>query len=215
MSTENEILAMVLARVAAQPTHQRPEIVYLVSQAAFAATFVLAAGATLFHFGGYQKILICGAEAGNGYEGRDNWLDRLHELGIPRDRIDFTIGARVGGGHSPFEFNTLTEVSALVEYMQAHHNGEHVTLVAPEFHLPRVMVTLVSVLRERLSQVCTPWGYSVAVGNWKESIVHSQGSFSGSIQEIFKAEMNKIQGVNRYKNLAPLSEVLEYLDNRK
>lgn len=187
---------------------------YAVMQAAPSTTeAVIFTADTLFQNMVCPEIIISGIEPGNGYEGGEMWANRLYGAGVPETSVIFMGGARVGEVGDPASCNTLTEMCALVKHLNAM--GENmVLLIAPNFHLPRVLTSFVTALAEEGKSFISAWGIPANVGDWGEKIVHSQGVLAGSVRELFQSEIGKISGSKRYPNLVEIEEVIKYLDER-
>lgn len=198
---------------------------YLVAQAEAAAPAVINAGAMMIRSGVTQVLAIQDIDAGigkdpnrpnqpaNGFQGVEVWLNGLTHLGVLEEQIMRVQGARVGGSYNPKNINTYTELMALCRRL-AEINVTQIILVAPDFHLPRAMVSFITALRDLGLPDIWAWGRAVAVAPWSEQIVHSQGVLGGSVREIVEQEILKYAGPNRYQNLAPLDQVIEYFNRR-
>jgi hypothetical protein len=198
---------------------------YAVSEAEASRIPVIFKSAELIENGTCPKVIVSAADAGvgknpalpdqpaNGYEGGDVWVANLKSMCVPDSKIDMMYGARVNGSYEAKDFNTLTEMCALVRHLRTA-GDRRVILVAPDFHLPRVMVSFVTALLTQPGEAIWAWGCPVSVKNWDAQLVHSQGSLAGTVAEIFSAECSKIAGPKRFGNLATLDKVLWYLNER-
>lgn len=198
---------------------------YAVSEAEASRIPVVFKSVELVENGTCPKVIVSAADAGvgmnpalpglpaNGYEGGDVWKANLMNVGVPESKIEMMYGARIGESYEAKDFNTLTEMCALVRHLRTS-GDKRVILVAPDFHLPRVMVSFVTALLAQPGSAIWAWGCPVSVKNWNAQLVHSQGSLAGTVAEIFSAECSKIAGPKRFGNLATLDKVLWYLNER-
>ncbi len=156
-------------------------------------------------------VIVSDIEKGNGYEGGGHWTTELIRAGVRISNVIGMPGARIGP--RPQDCNTLTEMMALMRFLAEEHI-EEVVVVAPNFHLPRVITSFVTALGAVGGPFIKAWGHSADVGSWNNSIIHSQGVLAGTVRHIWETECIKLNGPARYPNLAPLEEVLWYLDRR-
>lgn len=118
----------------------------------------------------------------------------------------------------PFKFvdegmvNTFNESKNLVLYLNKH-SIKNIMISSPIFHLPRAFITLVSVLGRDINVFCHRCGY---IQDWNlGKYTHSQGVLKNTTSKLLESEIDKISLYHKKGDLISISEVLDYLDNRK
>ena len=157
-----------------------------------------------------EHIFILDSPSKSGYVG----FDKMKNILVHEYNIDYRVIIPV-----PFLYenenmiNTYNESLSLVDYLYKNFI-EDLVVLAPVFHLPRAVLTLVSVIINNCSQDKYINIYSLAgnINNWTTKVLtHSQGKLTGTVNELFESEMKKIEDYTKKGDLLEIDRVLEYL----
>lgn len=166
-----------------------------------ASMFWIIDGTDAYGFPGYRKWH---GRAGRAV-GYDNWLELLTGklLGYNKHIKAVPIQNRRG-------VNTMNESQALVDF--AEKEGRRFWYaVAPEFHLVRAYMTLVSEILHS-GQDISVFSFPGAPLPWDEVVRHSQGRTVDTRANLLAVhEMDRIK---KYPNLLPARDILGYMDGR-
>lgn len=150
-----------------------------------------------------KQIAICGLGNESGYLGAETWRAELALRGIHEHEIVEI--PRTAEAIS----NTFTEAVELVRYAKAH-GWKRVICVAPEFHLPRAYLGIVTALRTEYPALLA-YPHPGMRLPWKNRpVAHSQGVTRGTRAELVYGEFERIV---KYDNLLHPIEAIRYLDS--
>tara|TARA_B110000208_G_scaffold114447_1_gene140708 strand:+ start:109 stop:1014 length:906 start_codon:yes stop_codon:yes gene_type:complete len=109
--------------------------------------------------------------------------------------------------------HTLREAQAIVRFARDAALDDLIIVAAP-FHLPRAFITTVSEAQREYASL-NVWAASShgAVQGWDEPACHSQG-LPGLRRDFINSEMRRIATYTAKGDLAPVADVLRYLDAR-
>ena len=119
------------------------------------------------------------------------------------------------------EINTLNEAETVVRWSLAH-KVEALVIVAPPFHLPRALLTTLSVVKRMRGsgKVFMPLHvYTVSGGRstatwWGEVAPHSQGLVTGTRTELLGGELERILAYSAKGDLLSPAEAVQILEER-
>lgn len=125
-------------------------------------------GTVLFHSCAVGKICIIDNRGPSrpGYPGAEVWLNELEKLRVTKAGISLV----------PFTgllLTTLTEAVAMVEYAQ-QMSWRRLVIVAPEFHLVRCMLSIITAIVEREANLRVFAQVGLRLPLYEEEIEHSQ-----------------------------------------
>ena len=116
----------------------------------------------------------------------------------------------------PFPFtdmcHTLNEAKAVVDYCDAR-GVRDLIICAPPFHLPRAVMTTISVAIRELPHLRI-WAASGPAQSWNEAAAHSQGKIFDSRAAFIDGELERIERYTSAGDIAPASAILAYLATR-
>ena len=157
-----------------------------------------------------KRIFILDAPPMSGYIG----FDKVKNILVHKYNIDYRVIIPI-----PFLYendnmiNTYNESLSVVKYLY-NNCVEDLIVLAPVFHLPRAIITLVSVIIKNYSKNTYINVYSLASNydNWTTKVFsHSQGKLTGTINKLFESEMKKITDYTNKGDLIEIDRILEYL----
>ena len=159
----------------------------------------------LYKHGEIGKIVICGAESGNGYPGFQKWQSELVFLGAKKEDV---VGLKMADGN----LNTLSEAESSIG-LAKKKRWKRVYAISTPFHQIRAFVTLVSILKKS-HLALEVFNKSSAALPWNESALHSQGSLRDFRSELIHHEFDRIKRYNEQGDLVSCEEVFDYLNKR-
>ena len=145
---------------------------------------VLKRGARLFHAGKASRLLLIDNLGGSkpGYPGAPPWLEQLHELKIPGERI-FLI---------PFKepvLHTLSEAFAMVRFAK-ERGWAKIIIVFPPFHGTRCFLSAVTGVLHLYPELRVYCQVGLTEP-WHEPAVHSQNVVGGLRKELIVTELRR------------------------
>jgi uncharacterized SAM-binding protein YcdF (DUF218 family) len=199
---DNELL-LLCAHVWQEPALPPiDDVVYLFSETADNGLSVLEKAENL----GADFVAFSGSGPRSGYPGFEAWRDMLLDMGFMENQI-IAIPEPEGN------LNTYSESVMFAEYAKSK-NWRHVLAVAPFFHLPRAMLSMISAIT-RVYPKLNVYSVPGTPLSWKECVVHSQGLVGGTRSDILLGEMERIATYQEKGDLISIPEALRYLHSRK
>ena len=157
-----------------------------------------------------ECIFILDSAPLSGYIG----FEELQNILVHKYKIDYRMIVAV-----PFLYqhenmiNTYTESKSLCEYLYKK-DIKDLIILAPVFHLPRAVISFVSVLIKEFPNEKHINIYSLAgnLNNWTTvEYIHSQGTLRGTVNELILSEMKRIECYTKKGDLLPIDKILEYI----
>jgi hypothetical protein len=113
--------------------------------------------------------------------------------------------------------NTLNESISIIKYFKTNAI-KNILIASPFFHIPRAFLTILSVsfnLNYNIKIYCAPSVPSGHIKDWYSKIyTHHQGIFNGTISELFKSELNRIERYHKKGDLVSIESAIKYLELR-
>ncbi len=172
--------------------------VYLFTETPDNQGSVLKRGARLFHAGKASRLLLIDNLGGSkpGYPGAPPWLEQLHELKIPRERI-FLI---------PFKepvLHTLSEAFAMVRFAK-ERGWMKIIIVFPSFHGARCFLSVVTGVLHLYPELRVYCQVGITQP-WHEPAVHSQNVVRGPRKELIVGDLRRTIRYQRRSKLLRLA----------
>lgn len=212
-----ELLHRVLHDTPPQPV----DLVYLYGQSPDNECSVLERGAELVALEkAAEKVAIFGMEKGYGYNGGDDWQQKLLTRGIDKEKI-----IKIPPVQSAFPPCTDFEADALIAFIKSKFDASEPAfgICASPLHQARAFVSTVSAMT-RANYFFKFFNIVGERVNWMTKILHSQGTEKGTRKDLLRAELAKLNDYStgttpagKSKKLPALlsaEEILDYLNQR-
>lgn len=157
--------------------------------------------------GAMRQLGICRGSTELGYAGFEHSLAQLKVCGLDQNMVTVR-PINVSG-----KINTLTEAEELLRHCE-NVPGD-IGIIAPAFHLVRVFVTMVSVMR-RTNEIRPVYPIVGEPLDWTMHVRHSQGVLKNTRAGLIADELTRLEKYRapEYGNMLGAEEVLAYLDWR-
>ena len=158
------------------------------------------------------KVGISGVQSDKfGYPGCVAWTRELLNYGIEARRLVLVQGGLSVQGSTKV-FHTLSEAEALVAYAK-QEEFEAIGVVAPIYHLTRVMMSMVFAVNRTYPTLCVYpiLGEHQDLNAW---VTHSQGKLQAPRAQLFVSEAARIYRYRAQGNLPSQAEVVAYMARR-
>lgn len=153
-----------------------------------------------------KNILIVNSESKSGYPGYSVWEKEMIEMKISKTLIK---GVDL---RNEFTLNTLVEANGMINYAKKN-NYKHLYIIASPFHQLRAFMTSVTVALKYYPEVRI-YSHNGNSLSWLDTVSHSQGKIIGPRKELIKGELDRILKYQQKGDLAPDTDILNYLDKR-